>query len=405
MTHEKSLNLNVSKWKVQQIFTVMVTSLLFSAIFSLPSLYEWAQGLPANKCTKFIIVLSEELKNWGDVKGVNRPFFWLHHTVSQFREVTNDRLQGVKEVEETIFASENLDLSVNQEVQLPELKIEVQAKENYLSNHHENTKYPLSRVDDLAGDNTNIESERLEKDKSLLKKTKKIAKYQDFRPERDLASKGPRFFLLGDSMLSSQLYVSLKKSLKELNPEATVDFEGHTGTGLAKPKYFDWQTKALEWKQSRRYAVTMIFLGTNDSQDFVYKKRIYRFGTESWDQIYTERVRNLVSEICQFSEKVLWFGQLPMREPDFEQKMLHLNAILAKALDEQSCAQFLVLRSWVSDENDKFVVAKAIEEHGKMIRIRAPDGIHLTPKGASFFAQKLIARFRDDWQNLILEEN
>ncbi len=199
-----------------------------------------------------------------------------------------------------------------------------------------------------------------------------------------------KVFVIGDSMLKSALHIYLKNQL-EKDWNAKVEIFSKSGTGLSRPEVFDW-TQLLQ-SEKTKYDDVMIFLGTNDAQNFQLSKKVIPFGSEDWDQEYLKRAQSLLDLACSKSHRVFWVGMLPMRSESFHKKMKHLNEVLKDATSRSGCSQFVEAGSWLSDKNGSYtaVVGVDLTAGGKKeIKVRGEDGIHLSFEGAQYFAKTLL---------------
>jgi hypothetical protein len=199
-----------------------------------------------------------------------------------------------------------------------------------------------------------------------------------------------KVFVIGDSMLKSALHIYLKNQLeKEWN--AKVEIFSKSGTGLSRPEVFDW-TQLLQ-SEKTRYDDVMIFLGTNDAQNFQLSKKVIPFGSEDWDQEYLKRAQSLLELACSKSHRVFWVGMLPMRSESFHKKMKHLNEVLKDATSKSGCSQFVEAGTWLSDKNGSYTAVLGVDGttgEKKEIKVRGEDGIHLSFEGAQYFAKTLL---------------
>lgn len=199
-------------------------------------------------------------------------------------------------------------------------------------------------------------------------------------------SENPKLLLLGDSMLKSGLQMHLQTNFAKNHPEVEIVVKSQSGTGLSRPEVYDWvdYVKSLP----AEYETMLIFLGTNDAQNFIQNKNVINFGSEEWIKEYAFRLRALIDESCQKAKKVYWVGSLRMRSESFDRKMAILNSVAKKEIErKKSCGQYIGVTNWLS-KNAKY--ADHLELNKKSVKIRMEDGIHLSYWGAQLFSQKLI---------------
>lgn len=233
--------------------------------------------------------------------------------------------------------------------------------------------------------------------KSSVNSKDHVSKTQEPRAP---GSRKKRILLMGDSMLTSGLHVPLKKNLKRVFVNASVDVEGHPGTGLVKPKFFSWPKKLTEYKKKSHYDLVLIFLGTNDAQNFLFNHRVHKFASKNWDSVYADRALNLVEQACGMADQVVWMGQLPMKDSEFDIKMKHIDELMGKTLQNHSCSSFMPALHWVENETGGFASIKAVpvtrtvaaegnSAKTQQVQIRSVDGIHFSLVGARHYSRIL----------------
>jgi hypothetical protein len=199
-------------------------------------------------------------------------------------------------------------------------------------------------------------------------------------------------YAAGDSMLGSALQFELKKLIENTDKIEDLSMQIKSGTGLAKPKLFNWQKAIAADLKKKKADIALIFLGTNDFQNIRDGKRVYQFASENWDRIYQERALTLMNSTCQSVPKVIWFSPLRVRSPELDVKMEHLTTVLESAIKKSACGKFINAQSWVASENkfQSYLVIQNKEHKKQTIKVRHSDGIHLSQPGAKVFAERLL---------------
>ena len=76
-----------------------------------------------------------------------------------------------------------------------------------------------------------------------------------------------------------------------------------------------------------------------------------------------------------------------MKEPEFSKRIEHLNGVLKKAAEHYH-AQYFSLWELSSNEEGEYTDYQYYDERN--IKIRAPDGIHLSRKGAEYIVSYFL---------------
>ena len=120
-----------------------------------------------------------------------------------------------------------------------------------------------------------------------------------------------------------------------------------SGTGLARPDVFDW---------IREYQRTAAFL----------------------------------EMLTQNGARVVWVGLPPMKSGQYDQKTAEINRIAFSVVSQYPQATWWNPQPYIGDESGAYREFQTTPD-GKSIRLRAPDGIHLSDEGAALLSPALIS--------------
>lgn len=355
----KNVYLNKNKtWRI------IVFICIYSFFLNLEGLHNWAQQKEVSKAILLLTRFTDAFNYFGQETGLNVFRTTLKSQFSKIKPrdgftensagISKDKLAGIKNI---------ASLSV-----------------------------PPSDGNGLGRELAAIDSNRIKDDAADVKTdidqgTKADAAAENLNSLVDQeVSTSPKLLLLGDSMLKSGLQMHLQTNFAKNYPEVEIVVKSQSGTGLSRPEVYDWvdYIKSLP----AEYETMLIFLGTNDAQNFIQNKSVITFGSEEWVKEYALRLRTLIDESCQKAKKVYWVGSLRMRSESFDKKMAILNSVAKKEIErKKSCGQYIGVTNWLS-KNAKYV--DHLELNKKSVKIRMEDGIHLSYWGAQLFTQKLI---------------
>ncbi len=188
----------------------------------------------------------------------------------------------------------------------------------------------------------------------------------------------PQIVLAGDSMMAVGLAPVLRRGLG-----VNVIKAYRSGTGLARPEVFDWLAQYPQMVAGSHPALVICALGANDGQNVQLGNAVLAFGSLEWDAFYRERLTAYLDLLTQNGHKVLWIGMPLMRSPAFAKKMKHMNALVQDVLKAYPQVSWLDPDPALGYEGAIFAQYKP-DARGKMIKLRADDGIHMTDEGAAF---------------------
>lgn len=196
----------------------------------------------------------------------------------------------------------------------------------------------------------------------------------------------PNILLVGDSIMAGIGPVIKREAFHRLNGRASV--RARVATGLARPDIFDWQRELEGLLAEDSYDSVVLMMGTNDSQDLVEDGDILIYGTNEWVKAYNQRVSQLMEIACQGSERVIWIGLPPMRNPSFNRKITRINSWAKRQAKHHPCVTYMALNHIIGDENGKF--ASYLKVHDEVEKIRMVDGIHITSHGGQLISEHLL---------------
>ena len=208
----------------------------------------------------------------------------------------------------------------------------------------------------------------------------------------------PRVLLAGDSMIAGGLGLYLEKDLrKELG--YPVLRRGKTSSGLSRPDFFDWMDEAKRLVDEFEPQASVVMFGGNDVQGlYLGHGEWIRFPEEqAWREEYARRVNAFCDIIAPQEQPIFWIGMPVMRPPKFHEKIKRVNVIYRAEMAIRPNAHFIDIWDMLSDGNGEYahrIVVDPPPEDGskpKTVRVRAGDGIHLSPAGARIVADHVKA--------------
>ncbi len=202
-----------------------------------------------------------------------------------------------------------------------------------------------------------------------------------------------KFLLIGDSMMLVGFGPALENSLLKFNGVSVVR-EGVYSTGLNRIDYFDWFTKSDELIALHKPDVLIVMFGGNDGQGIKDKAgKAHELYSESWKEVYRERVRVYLSRVSPKLKKIYWVGHPITGNDNFFAKFQLMNPIY-----ESESAKFpnaVFINSW-----ERFAVngtySQTISDDNGLRQIaKQSDGVHVTDFGGkvlSDFVMKSVLK-------------
>jgi S-formylglutathione hydrolase FrmB len=202
----------------------------------------------------------------------------------------------------------------------------------------------------------------------------------------DRAASQPSYqtiLLTGDSMMLEGLGPPLQKLLAKIEG-LTVSRAGKYATGLCRLDAFDWFSYFETLLESKKPDLTIISLGANDTQDIVENGQRHLVTTDSWRQLYGQRVSELLKIAEDKKVAVFWIGLPIMGREPYNARAAVINEVAADSCQKAPNCQFF--DTWeILAEKGRYATFIKIDNNTK--RVRAKDLIHLTEAGGKIVAE------------------
>ncbi|EAI5934601.1 DUF459 domain-containing protein [Campylobacter coli] len=197
--------------------------------------------------------------------------------------------------------------------------------------------------------------------------------------------KGDEFLFIGDSLMQG-VVIALNRDLIDLGLKAN-DLSKQN-TGLSYKSYFDWAKATKEaFAKNPNIKYLVVLLGANDPWDIKKGGVYHRFGSDSWIDIYTYRVNEIINIAKQHHAKILWFEIPPVKKNELNEKIQILNKIYSEEILKNK--QIFINTKLFFSVNDEFSTYIK-NENNKSIKMRTDDGIHFTSNGAKEMSKLLL---------------
>jgi uncharacterized protein len=194
--------------------------------------------------------------------------------------------------------------------------------------------------------------------------------------------------LVGDSMMAVGLSpVLLRHSAQNNNLEMVKAFR--SGTGLARPEVFDWMSEYPAMIGETNPDTIIVAIGANDGQDFMEGDKPLKFGSSEWITTYQKRAQEFLAMLTTNGSHVIWIGLPPMKAAGYNGRTVLLNRIFLSAVSENPNAVWWNPAPYIGDDTGQYREF-ATQADGKVERLRAADGIHMSNEGAELLSPPLM---------------
>ncbi len=194
--------------------------------------------------------------------------------------------------------------------------------------------------------------------------------------------------LAGDSMMAVGLSeVLLRNAAQNKNLQMVKAFR--SGTGLARPEVFDWMSEYPAMVGDTHPDTVIVSIGANDGQDFLEDEKPLKFGSPEWITVYQQRVQQFLDLLTAQGTRVIWVGLPPMKATGYNGRIALINRITYAVVSDNTNAVWWNPALYIGDANGQYRDF-APQSDGKVKRIRATDGIHMSNEGADLLSPALM---------------
>ena len=198
-----------------------------------------------------------------------------------------------------------------------------------------------------------------------------------------------RVYIFGDA-LAAGLENGLQEAFSE-TPTVEIVNAANPGSGLVRTDYYDWEKAIGDILAEQKVDIAVIMLGSNDRQQMRLESGRVSIRSESWQQTYIQRVDAILAQFAGKNIPVYWVGMPIMRSANYGTDMAYLNEIF-QARASRAGARYVDTWNGFADQDGKYS-SSGPDVNGKIRRLRAENGIHLTKHGnlkLAFFVEKEI---------------
>lgn len=198
-------------------------------------------------------------------------------------------------------------------------------------------------------------------------------------PAADVAVSA-RVVVIGDS-LAHNLGSGLQNVLDDA-PEIEVATQAKGSSGLVRDDFHDWPAAIEELLAGDDPPeIGVIMVGLNDRQVLTVDGETLQPLTDAWREAYSGRVDEIIAAFSAREIPLIWVGLPPVSSPRLSTDLAAINEIVRERVRQNGALYVDIWKGFV-DEDNRYA-ASGPDLSGQNARLRASDGIHFTPAGAS----------------------
>ncbi|MCP4935981.1 MAG: DUF459 domain-containing protein [bacterium] len=202
-----------------------------------------------------------------------------------------------------------------------------------------------------------------------------------------------RVLVLGDS-IGEGLSFGLSKAFKNDRSLQLIN-RAKWGTGFSRRKHIGRAREFEPLLASIKPDIVLISVGAKDAVASILEgKKKYRFGSERWKQIYSERLDKILRRLKKQKVAIYWIGLPIMRDPGFNENMNTLNELFREKAHLNNI-KFIDTWNGFVDQYGNFS-PYGPDLDGRVLRLRHKDGIRFTGTGYRKLAHYVEREIRRD---------
>jgi hypothetical protein len=204
-----------------------------------------------------------------------------------------------------------------------------------------------------------------------------------------------RLWVAGDS-LAQVPGEALERAVGGGGPVDVLGIESRLSTGLARPDLYNWFDRIAAAIPELHPDVAVFSFGADDAHDYMSGvpegRTVGKLGSPSWDAEYRRRVVGVTRELNAAGVYVVWLG-LPIPAGRGFRRSFHVvNGILERAARAvPSGSAYVDTWDLLATRSGRYADYLR-DAHGRLVLMRARDGIHYTQPAGDLIARAVLQR-------------
>ncbi len=195
---------------------------------------------------------------------------------------------------------------------------------------------------------------------------------------------GKHIAVVGDS-LAVGVGMTMEKNLQRYEDVACTPM-GKVSTGLIAKRKYDWEGALENLVREKHPDAVVVVMGGNDSNNNIGGKAA---GSDAWKEAYSKKVKSFLKIAADAGVLVYWAGLPIMRDESYSKRVEAANDAAKNAC--RTFSNCIYIDSWAmfADADGRYAAEKANGD-GKVVSLRAKDGVHLTMTGYDYLCREIL---------------
>jgi hypothetical protein len=170
--------------------------------------------------------------------------------------------------------------------------------------------------------------------------------------------------------------------------------ESRLSTGLGQPGLYNWFTRIENVISSLRPKVAVLSFGADDAHDYLSGvpdgRTIGSLGSPSWNAEYRRRLEGVTRELNAAGTYVVWIGLPIPAGQGFSRSFPIVNRLLRSVAARHRHGAVYIDTWHMLDSAQGKYTDYLRNAHGKVVLLRARDGVHYLPPAGDLVAQAIL---------------
>jgi hypothetical protein len=201
-----------------------------------------------------------------------------------------------------------------------------------------------------------------------------------------------RVYLTGDSFLADVGRGLSATVGKDRRWDITTDAK--PGSGLSRPEVIDWPER-IEKRLPDDAEIVVIGFGGNDAQDMQAGGKHLKMPEPGWEAEYQARIAQVLDIVQRPGRTIVWVGMPVATAKNMEKGRPAMTRAAKAELGKRPGSLFLDTAAALSGGDGEYKDFLPIG--GEPKRVRAADGYHLSPAGATLLGRSLVRLIATVW--------
>ena len=213
---------------------------------------------------------------------------------------------------------------------------------------------------------------------------------------RALSHAAPLKLWVGGDSLAGSFGPALGDQLGALGIVQTIiDFK--VSSGLWSNDIRDWNARATEEMQTRNPEAVVFIIGTNDTP-IVNNVDANHDGVPDWEPAYRVKVARMMDLLVGPNHRtVFWLGPPTLPDSGMNRGALAMGQVMREEAAKRSADVVYLDTFKLFQGADGGWSRQVVDDQGKTITARIPDGVHFTEDGAQYLARQVFKLIDARW--------